>query len=80
MTYYEKIEGNKYGIYKDEYCTEESNYEFKDGDILILAKMPFDCCGFHATGKAIAENGKWLTEYETPTETFLDYIEEYDVY
>lgn len=43
--------------------------QFKDGDILMLAEMPFDKDGHHATGyaiwqKAAAGNYCWQNEYE----------------
>ena len=55
------------------YCEEADEYadptQFKEGDILMLAEMPFDKDGHHATGyaiwqKAAAGNYCWQNEYE----------------
>ena len=54
-----------YGSEKD-WAEVESGHQFQNWDVLVLADMPFDSCGRHATGDAIFFDGKWHIEYEEP--------------
>lgn len=75
MTFYEEVlfdeetEEEYVGIV-DENGDEVSDYRgFKEGDTLVLLKMPFDKDGRHATGEAVYEGirfgiPQWRNLYE----------------
>ena len=70
--YYEQIDvdrwSDKTSIFDGD-GNHVSDDQFREGDILELAEMPFDKDGHHATGYAIwwqsaAGNYCWINEYE----------------
>lgn len=69
--YYEEFEDDGYNTkIVDEYGAEvAADHQFEDGDILVLAAMPYDLFDHnnqwhHATGEAEYYGGKWYKIFQ----------------